>query len=58
MLDYEKLSPEEQDKYDEARMTHGQRYQAERDWREFQYYIIYSIIVLVFAVTMLEPLLG
>lgn len=56
MIDYESLSLEEQTMYDEARMTHGQRYQAAQDRTFLQHKLLIGFFTLVMIVYLIEPL--
>lgn len=54
---YKDMTQQERERYEEARMTHGQRQQAAKDWHDAQAFILSCIVVLCGAVTILEPLL-
>lgn len=57
MTAYENMTPEEQAIYTEARMTHGQRQQAAQDRTFIQHRLLIGFFLLIWAVTMIEPLL-
>lgn len=57
MAAYKDMNPQERAAYDDARMTHGQRQQAARDWKEAQHLILIGLGILAWAVAMIEPLL-
>lgn len=56
MTAYENMSREDRVRYEEAHMTHGQRYQAECDWHDFQVIGAIALFVLVLALCLIEPL--
>lgn len=58
MIDYEKLTPEEKELYDEARMTHGERYQAAQDWHDVKVFMTVGLFVILSLLYLLDPLLA
>lgn len=43
--------------YEEARMTHGQRYQAAQDWKTAQRILLAGLFALVLLISFIEPFL-
>ena len=51
------MTREDMARYEEARMTHGQRYQAAQDWNTAQKIMLSGLFALVLLISFIEPFL-